>query len=136
MADNKVEYNSIKCSCGHHVTADENKCSNCGRWWPANATTYESRAAELGRLVQSKQHAYGNSFGKSGSIMRVLYPYGIKPEQMDDALAIVRVIDKLFRIATDKTAFGESPWKDIMGYALLGWMRSEDESCRQETSEQ
>ena len=33
---------------------------------------------------------------------------------------MVRVIDKMFRIATDKDAFGESPWRDICGYAILG----------------
>ena len=37
-----------------------------------------------------------------------------------DMLAITRVIDKLFRIATKKDAFGESPWRDICGYAILG----------------
>ena len=30
------------------------------------------------------------------------------------------MIDKLFRIATRKDAFGESPYRDIAGYALLG----------------
>jgi hypothetical protein len=29
------------------------------------------------------------------------------------------VIDKLKRIATDRDALGENPWKDIMGYSLL-----------------
>ena len=33
--------------------------------------------------------------------------------------AIVRIIDKMFRIATNPSAFGEEPWKDICGYALL-----------------
>jgi len=35
-------------------------------------------------------------------------------------LAITRVLDKLFRLATRKDAFGESPWNDICGYAILG----------------
>lgn len=35
-------------------------------------------------------------------------------------LAITRIVDKLFRIATDKDAFGESPFKDIAGYGILG----------------
>jgi hypothetical protein len=82
-------------------------------------------AESIGDLVDQKQAAYGDSFGKSGSIMRTLYPEGIGPEQMDDALAVVRVVDKLFRIATHKDAFGESPWRDIAGYALLGVRRDE-----------
>jgi hypothetical protein len=34
-------------------------------------------------------------------------------------LAVTRVLDKLFRLATDPTYGSESPWRDIAGYALL-----------------
>ena len=88
-------------------------------------TDYEKLGAEIGRLVNEKQVAYGDSFGKSGEVMRILYPAGIPPEKVDDALAVVRVVDKLFRIASQKDAFGESPWRDIAGYGLLGAARSE-----------
>ena len=82
--------------------------------------TYIKIAEEIGNLVQEKNEAYGNSFAECHKILSVLYPNGIKPDQYTDALAIIRVIDKLFRIATNKDAFGESPWRDIAGYALLG----------------
>lgn len=82
--------------------------------------SYREIGEELGRLVDDKQKAYGDSFGRSGEVLRILYPHGIAPAQFDDALTIVRVVDKLFRIATDKDAFGESPWKDVAGYGLLG----------------
>jgi len=84
---------------------------------------YNAQALKTAQLVEEKQAAYGDSFGKSGAVMRILYPDGISPEQMDDALVVVRVIDKLFRIATDRDAFGESPWRDIMGYSLLAVVR-------------
>lgn len=87
--------------------------------------SYERLGSEIGKLVEVKQAAYGDSFSKSGDIMRILYPEGIGHEQMDDALTIVRIIDKLFRIATDKDALGESPYSDIAGYSLLGQMRDE-----------
>lgn len=83
------------------------------------ALSFEALAAEIGKLVEAKQAAYGDSFGKSGGILRILYPAGISLTQLDDALTIVRVVDKLFRIATDRDALGENPWKDILGYALL-----------------
>lgn len=90
-------------------------------------TGYFARIGEaVGELVETKQMAYGDSFGKSGKVMRILYPQGISPGQMDDALAVVRVLDKLFRIATSKDALGEDPWKDIAGYGLLGARRSAD----------
>lgn len=85
-----------------------------------NKTQFEEIATKIGKLVDEKNQAYGNSFSESHKILSILYPNGIQPEQYTDALAIIRVIDKLFRIATDRDAFGESPWKDIAGYSILG----------------
>ena len=80
---------------------------------------YSQRGKEIGELVERKNKAYGDSFAKSGDILRILYPNGLEPDQYDDVLAIVRIIDKLFRIATDRDALGENPWEDICGYSLL-----------------
>lgn len=80
----------------------------------------ENIAAEMGSLVQEKNAAYGNSFADCGDFLRLLYPQGIKVNEYADALLIVRVFDKLKRVATSKNAFGESPWRDIIGYGLLG----------------
>jgi hypothetical protein len=85
---------------------------------------YKKLGTEIGELVQNKQQAYGDSFGKSGIILRSLYPDGVKPAQYDDMLAVVRIIDKLFRIATDRDALGENPFRDICGYGLLGTART------------
>ena len=78
---------------------------------------------EVGKLVGEKQLAYGDSFGKSGECLRQMYPKGIAPDQYDDLLTIVRVLDKLFRIANNPSAFEENPYKDIVGYGLLGMGR-------------
>lgn len=86
---------------------------------------YQELGLELGKLVEEKQEAYGDSFGKSGQVMRILYPDGIPSAQMDDALTVIRVVDKLFRVATKKDAFGESPWRDVVGYGLLAVARDE-----------
>ncbi len=89
---------------------------------------YETTAEEIGKLVSEKNTAYGSSFAESYKILEVLYPNGIAPHQFTDALAIIRVIDKLFRIATAKDAFGESPWQDIAGYGILGTVKAKNES--------
>lgn len=86
---------------------------------------YSLLGQKIGELVEQKQAAYGDSFGKSGDVLRILYPGGISPEQIDDALSIVRIVDKLFRIATAKDAFGETPYRDIAGYGILGAYRAE-----------
>jgi hypothetical protein len=81
---------------------------------------FQSIGASIGVLVEEKNKAYGDSFAQSGKVLRILYPDGVKPDQYDDFLAVTRVIDKLFRIATRKDALGESPWKDISGSGILG----------------
>lgn len=75
---------------------------------------------ELGELVAAKGEAYGDSVTRSQAILRTLYPGGILPHQYRDALLVVRILDKLSRIATDPGAFDEDPWADIAGYGMLG----------------
>ena len=88
---------------------------------------YGKLGAQIGFMVDDKQKAYGDSFGNADKIMKVLYPKGISLEQMPDALVVVRIIDKLFRIANRKDAFGESPYRDIAGYGLLGAKKEEQD---------
>ena len=83
-------------------------------------TDFKALAAEVGELVTTKNEKYGNSFGKAGEFLRLLYPNGVPPEAYTDLLLVVRVFDKLMRIATAKGSLGESEWQDLMGYALLG----------------
>ena len=75
-------------------------------------------AAELAAVVERKSAAYGDSVTRSSQIMRILYPDGVPVTAYRDALLVVRVLDKLSRIATDRDAFGEDPWGDVAGYAL------------------
>jgi hypothetical protein len=82
-------------------------------------TDFAELGAAIGRLVNEKNKAYGNSFAKCGEFLRLLYPDGVKTEQYTDMLAIVRCWDKLMRIATHKDALGEDPWRDLVGYGLL-----------------
>jgi hypothetical protein len=86
--------------------------------------TYQKRGETLGKLVESKQIQYGDSAGRAGQIVRILWPNGIPAYAYNDALLVVRVLDKLSRIAQrgpdGKDKGGESPWRDIAGYGLLG----------------
>ncbi len=88
-----------------------------------NERNYVVLSTQIGELVQEKNHAYGDSFNRAEIVMRELYPDGIEPDQYQDMLTVIRVIDKLFRIATDRDALGESPWSDINGYSLLALER-------------
>lgn len=89
--------------------------------------TFEELAGDIGKLVSSKNKAYGSAFDKADQFLRVLYPNGVKPEQFGDMLCVVRIFDKLMRISTnDKgTQEGlEDAYSDITGYGLLGLRRA------------
>lgn len=80
---------------------------------------FKAIGTSIGELVHEKNLAYGDSFKQCGEFLKLLYPNGISVEQFTDMLAIVRIFDKMKRIATNKDAFGENPWQDIGGYSIL-----------------
>jgi hypothetical protein len=88
--------------------------------------TMEDRLTEVGKLCDEKQKEYGDAVSRAKEIMKIFYPDGVSVDQYGDVLLMVRVIDKLSRIATNAQAFGESPSRDIAGYAAL-WMREHGE---------
>lgn len=77
-------------------------------------------AENIGAMTAKKNAAYGDSVTTSAEILAILYPDGVSPEDYGDMLLIVRCLDKFSRIANDKHAFGESPWRDIAGYGVMG----------------
>ena len=76
-------------------------------------------ATELGKLLAEKNQAYGDAFSKTTQILTLLYPQGIKVQQYKDVHVLVRMLDKMSRIAQDNDPMGESPYKDLAGYAIL-----------------
>lgn len=83
-------------------------------------SNFEHIGKAIGELVAEKDAAYGDAFGKTGDFLQIMYPDGIAPDKYQDALCLVRIFDKMMRIATDKDALGESPYSDIAGYGILG----------------
>jgi hypothetical protein len=96
---------------------------------------YAQIGHEIGELVDEKNAAYGNSFEKAGDFLRLLYPNGLSPEQYPHALIMVRIFDKQMRLATNKDAFGESPYRDIVGYGILGASIDQREDRRKREKE-
>lgn len=82
--------------------------------------SYRETAEEIGKLVEEKNEAYGNSFAKSEEMLKILYPDGIPEDSYEDVLLLARIFDKMMRIANQKEAFDEDPYKDIAGYGILG----------------
>ena len=96
---------------------------------------YQETAQDIAALLEQKRKAYGASFESAGQVLSLLYPNGIPLNQYDDLLCVTRIIDKLFRIATDKDAFGESPYHDIAGYGILGAVNADRKNTKPKDSE-
>lgn len=88
---------------------------------------YEQRGANVGAIVDRKNAAYGDSFHRSWEILAILFP-SVDKEILKKILAIVRIVDKCFRYATDKDAFGEDPCGDLAGYGILMMKDDADEA--------
>lgn len=82
--------------------------------------SYEKLAQDIGRLVDEKSRAYGDSAGVAGEFFKLLFPDGIPVSQYNNVLLFARMFDKIKRIATDRDSFNEDPFNDLVGYALLG----------------
>ena len=113
------------------AAGDDHTTNQTFQWTPTKRGAegkFARIAQEIADLLAEKRVAYGASFEDSGKVMALLYPNGISLDQYQDALTVIRIIDKLFRIATDKDALGESPYRDIAGYGILGAADDEESS--------
>ena len=122
-----------KCECGGFFrsldpVSNKIQCDKCKKTIELtdSRSIYEKTAAEIGKLVAEKQEQYGNSHGNAVKLIDVLYPDGVGPDQLKDSLTIIRVIDKLFRIANGNQG-NEDAWQDIVGYGLLAVVRNKIE---------
>jgi hypothetical protein len=112
-------------------------CLDYDKWEPIieakPLSNFHVLANSIANIVVEKQAAYGDSVGSSKEFLKLLYPVGIPVGKYDDMLMLIRIFDKLKRIVTDKDAFGESPFSDIMGYCLLALnMREKQQMLKDE----
>lgn len=96
---------------------------------------YEEIGQALGKLVDEKQKAYGDSITSCGELLKVFMRgwkgedglYHIPESLLWHISMMVRIIDKQNRIFNnpDFDLMGESPYRDIAGYGLLGDNKNE-----------
>lgn len=108
----EIEGNNIevKETCDSYVKDTSNTTSETCMNEDYYVNTYKQIADEIADLVTEKQKAYGNSFGEAESFLKLLYPDGIPVEKYKDMLTLVRIWDKIKRIATNKDALGDNSW--------------------------
>lgn len=77
------------------------------------------KAKEVAEIVIEKNRKYGDSIHKTIAILKILYPNGISKERYVNLLTIVRMLDKLSRLANNDKNDDEDPITDLIGYSLL-----------------
>lgn len=80
---------------------------------------YEKIGQEIGRLVDKKNAQYGDAVKATDEFLKILFPDGIKPDQYADLGLLIRIYDKMKRIANGNKG-EENAWIDITGYGILG----------------
>lgn len=90
----------------------------------SNSSQFLKLAQEIASVLEEKNAQYGPAFSNAPKILEVLYPDGVPVSGYTNLLTIVRILDKLQRIATNNAEDSEDPWKDICGYALLSLAQS------------
>jgi len=106
--------------CARKLTQEEKLLDDISSILLEHDKKYTNIGLEIGALVDEKNAAYGDSFTKAAEFLKILYPNGIPVDAYTDALCIVRIFDKLMRLATSKDYNNERPYADIAGYAFLG----------------
>lgn len=79
---------------------------------------------QLGTLLEEKDKEYGQSATIAGDLLKILYPTGIQDSDYENVTLLVRIFDKMKRIASGSTS--ENSWQDIAGYGILGWRKTVD----------
>jgi hypothetical protein len=80
--------------------------------------TLKEIAVDIAEVVQIKGEAYGDALSSTTLCLDALYPEGMNGDDYANAALIIRILDKLKRIATNNENAGENPWLDVAGYAL------------------
>lgn len=71
--------------------------------------------------VAQKNNDYGSAFEQIEEILKVLYPNGVPVHQYGNMSLLVRMLDKVCRLANEREKFyNEDSWDDLIGYCFVG----------------
>jgi len=80
----------------------------------------EAIARDVAGMVREKNRGYGGALQKVSRTLSILFPNGVPTSKYHDVAILIRVLDKICRIASanDKDVKKDA-WLDITGYGLL-----------------
>jgi hypothetical protein len=79
---------------------------------------YEEIGRRIGETVDEKNSLYGDSINSTAQFLLTLFPNGIHPEAYADVGILVRLYDKMKRVAEGNKG-AENAYNDIAGYGIL-----------------
>jgi len=86
-------------------------------------TGYEGIGATAGARVDREYLTYVAGLRTVRQILQIIYPRGVRPEQIGDMLAIVRMVDQMISIAksspSEKFHSRQNPLMEIASYGIL-----------------
>ncbi|HNC56972.1 MAG TPA: hypothetical protein PLP33_16140 [Leptospiraceae bacterium] len=98
--------------------------------------SFREIALKQAELLEKKNRAYGGSFNKTSEHLKLLFPDGIVDDQYQHVMFIIRVLDKLSRIANSSLLPPEEgcldAYFDINGYSFLAIKKMLDEKTLEE----
>jgi hypothetical protein len=80
--------------------------------------TYKDIGTRIGQLVDDKNAQYGDSINSTAEFLRLLFPNGITPDHFAHVGIMVRIWDKVKRVAAGNKG-NENAYEDIAGYGIL-----------------
>lgn len=86
---------------------------------PVTNNSFQELASELAEMLTEKNRKYGDSYARMAHVLPIFYPDGVPGDHLLDAVFILRIVDKLMRIASAQKDDDEDPVMDIAGYAIL-----------------
>ena len=86
---------------------------------PVTNNSFQELASELAEMLTEKNRKYGDSYARMAHVLPIFYPEGVPGNHLLDAVFILRIVDKLMRIASAQKDDDEDPVMDIAGYAIL-----------------
>lgn len=78
---------------------------------------FENVAKQIVDSVKAAERETGNCFTKSTEVIRILFPAGIPPGKEQEVASMLRIIDKMFRIANNPGSTA-TEWQVLSAYAL------------------
>jgi len=79
---------------------------------------FKEIADKIGSMVEEKNVQYGDSYANTQKFLDILYPESIPVEKFSDIVCIIRIFDKLKKVAAQVESDEENPYADLIGITI------------------